>query len=1352
MADDPHHQNQSQTRNHDQEGLFSHIARTLGLGQGDLESNDGRGSGIAEPRSHVDDDGENDVSSTGVAAATGMATPSENIALDNDDDDMPPLQVMSDSEDEGEDGRTRNPEVATLATSRTPNTNIPPPISIPMPTLVARTSQRRARVDDDDDDEEGDRERDRRHPAERIGDAMRRALQGQENASTFALPGLKVNDAANASNNATSHDTTSNSETRAPTTNLGHPFFAPGRPNADDLDETGGGGGVPWVGLRAAQAAAPPTQSPAPLPRLSSEMLAHMFRTIDSRSPPTQTPPQHNTNQNTESESGPERPTPSLIIPVPLGALPTLLRVIGNAMRERANEGSGNGGAGGNTAPAGNDDNANAHVQSSNVGDTNTGANTNNNNNGNTNTNTNTAQSPPLPPFTIFGGFGGGLGGFGAIGGGPGALGGGGLGGLGGMGGIGGLGDAMPNLANLFSFSDERERDDTTRGRQIVDGLEESNVGLVKRLERVNKLLGEDEGSGTACAVCWESLVEEGGGWGEDAKEKEKEKEKQAETEAEGESFITAPSTPQPQANKESSTSSSTPVEESEVQKAKNTKIVSLPCAHIFHAECLVPWFSRPRQTTCPVCRFDVDPEGKVWGRRRRPMGFGGPFGAPPPGERLAHLLAEMMNRFERTERDRDPGATTGPPAENMHAGTTGGGQGPPPPNASDAPGAGAANATNADSGNDNDNAGGHDSVQGFAERFVMDMLGPALGIRNGNDPATGDGGPEGENRTGHQPRMRVLNSGQGGGPISILVDMGSSPTHEGNTNTAGPDSTTSSTESTDGSGAQPTNPTDTGNNRPRERRRGPIFTIGLDMFIAPASSPGFNPPEPANPPSANNGSNTNAPSTDGNSQSQAQAPLPQENIDGDGDVVMEFEEVFQFPGIHDEHEHDHDHTDRGGNNTNNSPPSATSTASQETRANPSTTNPSDLYNGFGFRRFASDLPLSPSPEPPSFLTDGPAFGAGPSSGYRIISGTATSMEDAMRQIRENISSMVQSGPLPMPVSMPTPIPPVQRRQGDGNGNGESQAQPTSASSILPPWMAGLPSAIQPAAGTDASPASQQQHSSDSASQPQRSYATRIPRFSPPPGGPRNTQGDNNDNTPMSYEQFVRSRHPDALPPLASIVNTGGGNGTVPHFLRSRPPDALPPLPPLASLVDGGVFGADGRPLRPFPRRTPSMAFASRQNATSNQPTGEREEERQSWTPPPAPGLTLRERVEKKEREAGLRCWDTSCGIGPSDEEPLVDLEPGKRKMVFVQKRPIPGLSDKGKGKAKDDSGAGNNAVCEHCFHPSCLVSSTRVMNSMWGAEGVNMDGEDDVVVSCPVCREEGVIAKKVWEAGAASP
>ena len=31
-------------------------------------------------------------------------------------------------------------------------------------------------------------------------------------------------------------------------------------------------------------------------------------------------------------------------------------------------------------------------------------------------------------------------------------------------------------------------------------------------------------------------------------------------------------------------------------------RIIALPCLHIFHSACLVPWFSQPKQTTCPTC------------------------------------------------------------------------------------------------------------------------------------------------------------------------------------------------------------------------------------------------------------------------------------------------------------------------------------------------------------------------------------------------------------------------------------------------------------------------------------------------------------------------------------------------------------------------------------------------------------------------------------------------------------------------------------------------------------------------------------------------------------------------------
>jgi len=80
---------------------------------------------------------------------------------------------------------------------------------------------------------------------------------------------------------------------------------------------------------------------------------------------------------------------------------------------------------------------------------------------------------------------------------------------------------------------------------------------LLERYERV-------EGEQVKCAVCFEALSEKAG-------------------EEDGEVENSRPVCPLP-----------------------SNEVLALPCHHAFHAACLHPWLAT--QTTCPTCRFDIDP------------------------------------------------------------------------------------------------------------------------------------------------------------------------------------------------------------------------------------------------------------------------------------------------------------------------------------------------------------------------------------------------------------------------------------------------------------------------------------------------------------------------------------------------------------------------------------------------------------------------------------------------------------------------------------------------------------------------------------------------------------------------
>ncbi|KZT65843.1 hypothetical protein DAEQUDRAFT_715970 [Daedalea quercina L-15889] len=160
-----------------------------------------------------------------------------------------------------------------------------------------------------------------------------------------------------------------------------------------------------------------------------------------------------------------------------------------------------------------------------------------------------------------------------------------------------------------------------------------------------------------------------------------------------------------------------------------------------------------------------------------------------------------------------------------------------------------------------------------------------------------------------------------------------------------------------------------------------------------------------------------------------------------------------------------------------------------------------------------------------------------------------------------------------------------------------------------------------------------------------------------------------------------------------------------------------PPQPPQAAANPA----AGAAPQRP----ASAASTGSRGQGRTRPP------EKRQWTPPAPPGPTLRQRVERMEREHGLRCWDMSCGLGPSDEDPFPVIDPSTIRQISINR-----------------IGSNGEKVCEHTFHPSCLVSAERVAG--WGGEDKKQEKEgEEVEVSCPVCRAVGVMSRADWDEGA---
>ena len=134
-------------------------------------------------------------------------------------------------------------------------------------------------------------------------------------------------------------------------------------------------------------------------------------------------------------------------------------------------------------------------------------------------------------------------------------------------------------IQQFVSFSDRMREDverepDHLRAHAIIDGLEHVPKGLLLRYEVIK---GEDHPKRRAsCAVCYEPL-------GLDRPHEVEDNDPTEPIRTENKKlFLALP------------------------YHAAFPEVVAFPCLHLFHSECLLPWLAR--KTTCPTCRFDVDP------------------------------------------------------------------------------------------------------------------------------------------------------------------------------------------------------------------------------------------------------------------------------------------------------------------------------------------------------------------------------------------------------------------------------------------------------------------------------------------------------------------------------------------------------------------------------------------------------------------------------------------------------------------------------------------------------------------------------------------------------------------------
>ncbi|KAF5377849.1 hypothetical protein D9615_006721 [Tricholomella constricta] len=805
---------------------------------------------------------------------------------------------------------------------------------------------------------------------------------------------------------------------------------------------------------------------------------------------------------------------------------------------------------------------------------------------------------------------------------------------------------AFRDFLTLLAMGGEREVEDPERAKRLVDALEEVPEGLVRRLEA----LGTDvEGGEVGCAICWDRLLDgEGGGFGLEEKEKEQQQEQAAQQEP-SPSSSTGPSDPSSPSSQSSGSNNEETHESESKPERHHPKIVSLPCAHVFHAACLIPWFARPRQTTCPTCRFNVDPEG----------------------------LSATPRQFRRRAPTNANAPGMGVPGAGVEAGA----------------GTGEAVAGEGDDTHTEDVVRVPEEFQQRIherqERELAELLeADSQEQANGDDSAGG----------GQVPTAPVSEHGNNSEGESAIVMM----EMNGVTDDAGAASFVFARTETEHAPAPAPGP----GPAPAPPPRGPQhnFIIGFDVFIrgppmpmgfgqgpgftfaeggAPAPQmgnmggtlPGMN-PAGANPNPNPDDANANA---DG-LRARMGMGMGMEDLEAEAEAIRDMDIGMDM-----------------GMGTDGTMDADTDALREDAGAHP------------------------PHQHQPPRLPAWPGFG-GP-----VRTGNA---QFAARSVSEAFASLFASAGMG--------AQPTQGQAGDGEpasapgqAQGQAQPQPQGQGQLPPPPV-------------------------DRGQIPQDFFAALFGQL----GGQRPPQMNTDANANASENS---SQNTNTLPVTASTTDEAGPEPSPaptpahpdPANANANPQPQQRPMPhPLASLFPllfnpfaptGVRMRTDANPTATGNINLPPPMFTHMPGMPFNAPA----RERKAWTLPPAPGPTLRQRIERREREAGLRCSDVSCGVGPSDEEPVVaGLSEAARRQLWIR-APGEGKGKEGKeGVEGGEEGAG--LLCAHTFHPACLVSAARV--GMRGAEAsVVREGEEEggaVEVACSVCRGVGNVAKGDWDEG----